>query len=185
MANLNVYVPAGLAQRLEPFKERIKVSEVCQAALQRAIDAEEAADRGNRIPRILERLNRTLSPADAAKADGSALGSKWAEESAAMTELEQVARLEQLAENWVVEPQSLHRLDSGGFALSWTDGEGKREMHYLPDTVPTDWFEEIGESPFFDDYVWGFIVGAAAVHHAVKAEVERQRGAVDPDDIPF
>ena len=197
--NVNVYLGAGLSRRLEPYKERIKISEVCQQALLAAVDAEERAERGDRISRVIERLRRARSPREQAVDSGVDVGRAWAEDTAAMSELKSVARLRDTAQHLVAQPGSLTVHAGGAVSIEWTgwygdpdQGPPDVELYQLPDSIPSDWFRTVAEGPFFDSSVMGFIRGASAVLDDVQQEIDRRARAaavsvpeVHPDDIPF
>jgi hypothetical protein len=174
MPNVNVYVPNPLAKRLEPFKDRLKVSEICQAALEAAITAEEAVDRGNRLPRIINRLERTLSPSDMAQAAGRDVGRDWGEATASMAELQQVAELSETAEDMFAQTDSLTYYKTGGVGIRWKDDGKPDAWRVLPDTVPQAFFKEAAEGAFFDAHVYGFISGATDLWEDVQKELQRR-----------
>ena len=88
---LSVYVPDDLAERLTAVKDRINVSEVCQAALSTAVAAAESARLGDERPTIIERLRRARTPEEQLSDRGFADGRRWAAESAALTDLKAIA----------------------------------------------------------------------------------------------
>jgi hypothetical protein len=190
--SVNVYLPAPLASRLEPFQDRLKISEICQRALEEAIELEERAQAGDRISRVIARLSQALTPAQQAKAAGRSAGMEWAEDTAALGELSHVARLRQQASALFARPFSFTSLATGGVSFSWFNSDHDLAGEcVLPDTVPQDWLKKTAGTAFFDEYVHGFIEGAGEVHDAVVRELERRKyeeqkaPRADVDDGPF
>ncbi len=183
MPSINIYVPGPLALRLEPLKERINVSEVCQAALERAVDAEEVAGKGDRIQRVVERLARARSPKEEARFAGRQTGVLWAEEKAAWSELLQVADLQRVAAEGFALGEDLKVMANGSVTIRWRHGT-KFKTEYLPESVPGKWFAEAAKTQYFDRHVWGFVEGAVEVRDAVKAELARRQSldASHPDE---
>jgi hypothetical protein len=175
MPNINVYLSAPLGARLDQYKDRIKISEVCQAALEFAIEAEEEADRGNRLPRIISRLQSALSPRAAARMAAFEVGRDWAERTATMDELRHVAELREVACTMFADADSLVDYASGGVGIRWMDEMGEQgERYVLPDSIPRDFFPESATSGFFDASVQGFVEGATKLWGDVQAELKRR-----------
>jgi hypothetical protein len=178
MPNVNIYISTPLSARLEQYKDRLKISEVCQSALEIAIEAEEEADRGNRLPRIISRLQSALSPRDTARAAAFDVGRAWAERTASMGELRQVADLREVACTTFADADSLVKYASGGVGIVWVDETGERgPRQALPDSVPQSFFADAAVSVFFDASVQGFVEGAAKLWGDVQAELKRRERA--------
>jgi hypothetical protein len=72
-------------------KDRLNVSEACQAALTQAIAGAETARLGNIRPSIVERLKRTRTPEEQLFDRGVASGRRWAADASTLIDLKAVA----------------------------------------------------------------------------------------------
>jgi Arc/MetJ-type ribon-helix-helix transcriptional regulator len=148
--NLGVYIPDQLNARLQRLRDKgidLNASNVARRALEVAVEAEEKALEGDRVPRLLARLASTKTARELAEAEGEAAGRAWAEEVAALSELRTVRAL---LEKMDSEQLEVYKVDTGSSRvlfqlMKWeadTDGPIVLDDQYtMPVSVPKEFFD--------------------------------------------
>jgi hypothetical protein len=189
VANVGVYLPSSLQDRIQALKEKgvdLPVSVICQRALEAAIEAEERALAGDRLARVLARLKSTRTPGEQMAAEGEAAGRRWAEEVAALSELRRVREVRESMEANRLAPQEVqlgsHR-GSISFVTFTDDDVDHWGSLWVPGNLPREFFDRAATS--HDHVVYlasgldGFLRGAVAVLDAVEEALEMEPPAED------
>lgn len=198
MPNIGIYVSDTLDQRIRRLKERgadVQVSAVCQKGLEAAVEAEERSLDGDRMARLIARVNRTRTAAEQAEAEGVAAGRQWAEDVAAFSEMTEVRSIRDALASG---PEWVERISVDANQVDLLcEYEGRRmnddarSTFTLPESVPVDFFLDLvphgRDEKHAHRAALGFIEGACSVLTALEEAMGRkpQIRDVDPDGIPF
>lgn len=183
MPNVGVYIPDALDQRVRRLKElgvEVPVSAICQRCLETSVEAEEKAIKGDRMARLIARVQRTRTAEEQAVADGEGAGRRWAEDVAARSEMEAVRVLDaefrgnpglDLVNIWIDK-------DDGLVHAMFTSDTGAVPAAALPASVPLDFFEGLADpqaSRFAYQVFRAFLRGASAVLSELDAALKTQK----------
>lgn len=181
MPNIGIYVPDALDQRLRRLKDlgvEIPVSTVCQKGLEAAIVAEERALRGDRLTRLIARVSRTRTAAEQAQDDGEAVGRRWAEDVAALSEMRKALDIRDDMRKYEFNGVSGGRREDGSLFLVVSVDEDEPITYDVPDSVPQEFIGELASegrlAPHADRAIWGFLEGACAVLAELEAALARK-----------
>jgi hypothetical protein len=162
----------------------LNASGVFQRALEAAVESEEKALSGDRVAKVVARLRNARTPAEAARADGEAAGSQWAEDVATMSELKAARDLATEMER--------DRLQTMNIRIGWRVvleiGQWDKEDddlipvsdENLPESVPREFFERAGK-PYHNGVhytatlVDGFLSGAVTVLDAAERAMANEK----------
>ncbi len=150
MPNLGVYIPDQLNSRLQRLRDKgidLNASNVARRALEVAVEAEEKALEGDRMPRLLARLASTKTARELAEAEGEAAGRAWAEEVAAHSELKAIRALLEKMDSERLEVYQVHT-GSTRVLLEFIQWESATDQptvlddrYTLPESVPREFFD--------------------------------------------
>ncbi|MDA8261998.1 MAG: hypothetical protein M0Z47_04120 [Actinomycetota bacterium] len=193
MPSVGIYLSDALHGRIQRLKERgveLNASAVAQRALEAAVEAEESALEGDRLRRLVFRLQSTRSAVEEAVASGLAAGRTWAEDVAAFSELKAVAAIEAAYAPFVLDRITFEPVVTllGHDARDPRPGIYAEERIELPDSVPTGPFDPYVGERFQADFVLGFLKGATGIFDQVVKAMPEQRQDEDDvhrDAIPF
>jgi len=190
MPSVGVYLSDSLRARLQRLKDRgvdLNTSAISQRALESTVEASEAALDGDRLRRMVHRLKAARSASEQAEADGAAAGRAWAEDVAALSELKEVAKVEERFPYFYVRGINLEPVvELWGYDGREDDPDAAEpERLELPESVPRALFERALEEPRYrDSFISGFLGGATGMLTLALEAMGRETD-VDPDDIAF
>jgi hypothetical protein len=191
MPNVGIYINQPLQDRIDRLKAagaELNTSTICQRALDAAVQAEELALQGDRMARLLARLQTARTPGEQARADGEAAGRAWAEDIATLSELRQIRQLglRMAREHLEVDSVDLGPTWSVLGLLQWEmgdDGEPNvagQTSAVLPASVPRDFLEHasdpVGGTVYRMAKVEGFVDAASDVLGQVEAAMAMAEG---------
>lgn len=104
MPKLTVYIPDELANRLEPFRAQLNLSEIAKAAIEERLRMEETASGGDIAVQVLNRLKRGDLEKASMRARGADAGRTWAKDAASWDEIKQVAQWPKIRRSYQVVP---------------------------------------------------------------------------------
>ncbi len=186
MPNIGFYVPQALNERIQRLREKgvdLAPSAICQRALTAAVDAEERALSGDRLAKLLARVQSTLTLRDRVEADCRGAGRRWAEDIAALSEMREIRGILQSLERQELEVDQVNVGRHGVWleTVRWVnDGEDVEPATSLslPHSVPTDFFEHASDPEEGVAYtsvrVYGFLQGVVDILELVEHALEQQ-----------
>jgi hypothetical protein len=189
--NVGIYLSESLHERMQRLKANgveLSASAVCRRCLEQAVEAEERALVGDRLARLLVRVRSTLTDGEQVDADARALGRRWAEDTAALSEMRRVAGVDGYRET--------NRLQAVGIeALARTvrvelihwplqaDEPEPWDPIYIPASIPVEALNQVAKrkgTTYTDAALDGFVKGVTDVLNVIEDALRAEGEEVPP-----
>jgi len=167
MARLTIYVPDRLSERMAQYRDRLNLSAVCQAAIERAVEAEERLIEGDQLARLVARLQITSSPEERIFAEGVLEGRLWAETVASWPELVEVSGWPDAVNSVQIHEGRVLLATVIEFRSGGSVSFGGPQYAWGPRAVPRSFDGQAKALILEPEYWGGFVAGAKEVHGLV------------------